>query len=156
MRSWRRQRTPKIFSEKCFLERLRLGGERETYSRPAHRWPGPAAKPRVGLVRRGGRIRRTFNGVYGFGRDGDFGNSGGGKIVAGISRRKSNRPATRLPSAAGGGQNLTDGREQFIVSPLVGGHSSMVESKLVELAVAGSSPVGHPIFIFNDLRNQVL
>jgi len=31
---------------------------------------------------------------------------------------------------------------------LVGGHSSMVESKLVELAVAGSSPVGHPIFRF--------
>ena len=28
----------------------------------------------------------------------------------------------------------------------VGGHSSMVESKLVELVVAGSSPVGHPTF----------
>jgi hypothetical protein len=30
----------------------------------------------------------------------------------------------------------------------------MVESKLVELAVAGSSPVGHPIFKINDLRNM--
>ena len=28
----------------------------------------------------------------------------------------------------------------------VGGRSSMVESKLVELVVAGSSPVGHPTF----------
>ena len=27
----------------------------------------------------------------------------------------------------------------------VGGRSSMVESKLVELVVAGSNPVGHPI-----------
>ena len=30
----------------------------------------------------------------------------------------------------------------------VGGRSSMVESKLVELVVAGSNPVGHPIFCF--------
>ena len=29
---------------------------------------------------------------------------------------------------------------------MVGGRSSMVESKLVELVVAGSNPVGHPIF----------
>ena len=28
-----------------------------------------------------------------------------------------------------------------------GGHSSMVESKLVELVVAGSNPVGHPTFL---------
>lgn len=30
---------------------------------------------------------------------------------------------------------------------LEGGRSSMVESQLVELAVAGSSPVGHPISV---------
>jgi hypothetical protein len=28
----------------------------------------------------------------------------------------------------------------------------MVESKLVELAVAGSSPVGHPTFLISDIR----
>ena len=33
----------------------------------------------------------------------------------------------------------------------VGGRSSMVESKLVELVVAGSNPVGHPIFLFRVL-----
>ena len=30
----------------------------------------------------------------------------------------------------------------------------MVESKLVELVVAGSNPVGHPMFVFNDLQNK--
>jgi hypothetical protein len=37
---------------------------------------------------------------------------------------------------------------------LVGGRSSMVESKLVELVVAGSSPVDHPTSIF-DLRFRI-
>jgi hypothetical protein len=32
---------------------------------------------------------------------------------------------------------------------LVGGRSSMVESKLVELVVAGSNPVGHPTSFFD-------
>ena len=35
---------------------------------------------------------------------------------------------------------------------LVGGYSSMVESKLVELVVAGSSPVGHPTSLLNGLQ----
>ena len=30
----------------------------------------------------------------------------------------------------------------------------MVESKLVELVVAGSNPVGHPIFLFRRRREQ--
>ena len=42
--------------------------------------------------------------------------------------------------------NLTDAANKPIYQP-VGGRSSTVESKLVELVVAGSNPVGHPIFI---------
>ena len=37
----------------------------------------------------------------------------------------------------------------------VGGYSSMVESKLVELVVAGSNPVGHPTFQFLRWRTVV-
>ena len=40
---------------------------------------------------------------------------------------------------------LDDGRDTtYFPIPSSGGHSSMVESKLVELVVAGSNPVGHP------------
>jgi hypothetical protein len=42
--------------------------------------------------------------------------------------------------------NLTGSAEKTNLWMLVGGRSSMVESKLVELVVAGSSPVDHPIF----------
>ena len=31
----------------------------------------------------------------------------------------------------------------------------MVESKLVELVVAGSNPVGHPILIFNGPKRNI-
>jgi hypothetical protein len=31
----------------------------------------------------------------------------------------------------------------------------MVESKLVELVVAGSNPVGHPIFVLSKLQNEI-
>src|ERR1039457_3910550 len=37
----------------------------------------------------------------------------------------------------------------------VGGRSSTVESKLVELVVAGSNPVGHPIFISAHTEERV-
>src|SRR4051812_37848334 len=40
--------------------------------------------------------------------------------------------------------NLTWGMRKSSVFA-IGGRSSMVESKLVELVVAGSNPVGHPI-----------
>ena len=49
--------------------------------------------------------------------------------------RKPNGPGLGLTRAAG-----------EIRLRQVGGYSSMVESKLVELVVAGSSPVGHPNF----------
>ena len=35
---------------------------------------------------------------------------------------------------------------KLIFTSLVGGRSSMVEPQIVVLDVAGSSPVGHPIF----------
>jgi hypothetical protein len=41
-----------------------------------------------------------------------------------------------------------------MLSKLVGGRSSTVESKLVELVVAGSNPVGHPTFVINSLQNN--
>ncbi len=50
----------------------------------------------------------------------------------------------------GPAQNLTLRDEKFNLSKLVGGRSSMVESKLVELVVAGSNPVGHPIFSLRE------
>src|SRR5580698_4319762 len=47
---------------------------------------------------------------------------------------------SRCVRAAG----LTPGGWKSRVLPRAGGYSSMVESKLVELVVAGSNPVGHP------------
>ncbi len=43
-------------------------------------------------------------------------------------------------------RELDAGEEKSYSDHPVGGRSSMVESKLVELVVAGSNPVGHPIF----------
>jgi hypothetical protein len=42
--------------------------------------------------------------------------------------------------------NLTRETRKSTLSGLAGGRSSMVESKLVELVVAGSNPVDHPTF----------
>jgi hypothetical protein len=47
-------------------------------------------------------------------------------------------------SAMGQSGGLTAKSRESRLDTLVGGHSSMVESKLVELVVAGSNPVGHP------------
>ena len=46
--------------------------------------------------------------------------------------------------------NLTLVRGKTNVSSACGGYSSMVESKLVELVVAGSSPVGHPTLLLSN------
>jgi hypothetical protein len=51
-----------------------------------------------------------------------------------------------FPNLWGIQPRLTVPAQKSIVSASVGGHSSMVESKLVELVVAGSNPVGHPTF----------
>ena len=40
---------------------------------------------------------------------------------------------------------MTSGTAGFSFGASVGGRSSMVEPQIVVLAVAGSSPVGHPI-----------
>jgi hypothetical protein len=42
----------------------------------------------------------------------------------------------------------SEGKNSIISKPF-GGRSSMVESKIVELVVAGSNPVGHPILFFH-------
>src|SRR5438105_2897053 len=56
-----------------------------------------------------------------------------------------NRPAwTQDTGLKHSRQNLTHRSRKTTLCSSCGGRSSMVESKLVELVVAGSSPVGHP------------